>query len=217
MVVFERRQTKELSAVTSAPTRRLESAGARRRRVFRQHMGGVASLLRKKDARLLIAGLDSAGKTTILHKLKKGQLKLNRQVNTIPTLNFNVENWRYKNVHFSVWDVGGQDSIRPLWRHYYTGTQGLIYVVDSNDRDRVRKAAEELHKMILDNEMRFASLLVLANKIDLPHSLSVEEVTREMRLDEIKDREWKIQPTCAISGEGLLVGLKWLAANVKSI
>ena len=133
-------------------------------------MGGVASLLRKKDARLLIAGLDSAGKTTILHKLKKGQLKLNRQVNTIPTLNFNVENWRYKNVHFSVWDVGGQDSIRPLWRHYYTGTQGLIYVVDSNDRDRVRKAAEELHKMILDNEMRFASLLVLANKIDLePH------------------------------------------------
>ena len=107
-------------------------------------MGGVASLLRKKDARLLIAGLDSAGKTTILHKLKKGQLKLNRPVNTIPTLNFNVENWRYKNVHFSVWDVGGQDSIRPLWRHYYTGTQGLIYVVDSNDRCRIDQARDEL-------------------------------------------------------------------------
>lgn len=180
-------------------------------------MGGVASRFRKKDVRLLIAGLDSAGKTTILYKLKKGQRQLEIPVNTVPTMNFNVENCRYKNVHFSVWDVGGQDSLRPLWRHYYTGTQGLIYVVDSNDRDRVRKAAEELHKMILDNEMRFASLLVLANKTDLPHSLSVEEVTREMRLDEIKDREWKVQPTCAISGEGLWLGLKWLAANVKSI
>ena len=90
-------------------------------------------------------------------------------------------------------------------------------MVDSNDRDRVRKAAEELHKMVLDNEMRFASLLVLANKVDLPHSLSVEEVTKEMRLSEITDREWKVQPTCAISGEGLWLGLKWLAANVKPI
>jgi len=144
----------------------------------------------------------------VLYKLKKGQRQLELPVNTIPTLNFNVENCRYKNIQFSVWDVGGQDSIRPLWRHYYTGTQGLIYVVDSNDRDRVRKAADELHKMVLDNEMRFAVLLVLANKIDLPHSLSVEEITQEMRLAEIKDRKWKVQPACAISGKGLWLGLK---------
>lgn len=90
-------------------------------------------------------------------------------------------------------------------------------MVDSNDRHRVRKAAKELHKMVLDNEMRFAVLLVFANKIDLPHSLSVEEITREMRLEDIRDRVWKVQPVCAISGEGLWSGLKWLASNVKAI
>lgn len=73
-------------------------------------------------------GLDAAGKTTILYKLK-----LNDSVSTIPTVGFNVECVSYKNVKFNVWDVGGQDKIRPLWRHYYTGTQGLIFVVDSAD------------------------------------------------------------------------------------
>lgn len=71
-------------------------------------------------------GLDAAGKTTILYKLK-----LNQSVTTIPTVGFNVETVTYKNVKFNVWDVGGQDKIRPLWRHYYTGTQGLVFVVDS--------------------------------------------------------------------------------------
>jgi len=138
-------------------------------------------------------------------------------VSTIPTLQFNVENCKYKRVHFSVWDVGGQDSIRPLWRHYYTGTQGLIYVVDSNDRDRVRKAAEELWAMLMNFEMRFACLLVYANKMDLPHSLGADDISREMRLEEITDRPWHVQQSCAVSGEGLWQGLKWLAANVKPL
>ena len=76
-------------------------------------------------------GLDAAGKTTILYKLKLGEI-----VTTIPTIGFNVETVEYKNIQFTVWDVGGQDKIRPLWRHYFSNTQGLIFVVDSNDRDR---------------------------------------------------------------------------------
>ena len=78
--------------------------------------------------RLLILGLDAAGKTTILFKMK-----LNETVNTIPTIGFNVETLQYKNIEFNCWDVGGQDKLRPLWQHYFTNTQGLIYVVDSND------------------------------------------------------------------------------------
>ena len=70
--------------------------------------------------------------------------------------------------------MGGQDSIRPLWRHYYTGTQGLIYVVDSNDRERIKKAAEELHSVVCNCEMRYACLLLFANKTDLPHALSMK-------------------------------------------
>ena len=106
-------------------------------------------------------GLDAAGKTTILYKLK-----LNDSVNTIPTVGFNVECVSYKNVKFNVWDVGGQDKIRPLWRHYYTGTQGLIFVVDSADTDRLDEARQELHKIISDREMKDAAILVFANKQD---------------------------------------------------
>ena len=68
---------------------------------------------------------------------KKGNEKVGEVVSTIPTIGFNVETVEYKNISFNVWDVGGQDKIRLLWRHYYTNTQGLIYVVDSNDRERI--------------------------------------------------------------------------------
>jgi ADP-ribosylation factor protein 6 len=89
-------------------------------------------------------------------------------VTTIPTVGFNVESVTYKNVKFNVWDVGGQDKIRPLWRHYYSGTQGLIFVVDSSDTARVEEARSELHKIINDREMKDALLLVFANKQDIP-------------------------------------------------
>lgn len=64
--------------------------------------------------------------------------------------------------------MGGQDKIRPLWRHYYTGTQGLIFVVDCADRDRIDEARQELHRIINDREMRDAIILIFANKQDLP-------------------------------------------------
>src|SRR3990167_8132182 len=89
----------------------------------------------KKEMRILMVGLDAAGKTTILYKLKLGEI-----VTTIPTIGFNVETVEYKKINFTVWDVGGQDKIRPLWRHYYQNTQGLIFVVDSNDKDRIQEA-----------------------------------------------------------------------------
>lgn len=106
-----------------------------------------------------MVGLDAAGKTTILYKLKLGEI-----VTTIPTIGFNVETVEYKNINFTVWDVGGQDKIRPLWRHYFQNTQGLIFVVDSNDRDRAAEARDELHRMLNEDELRDAVLLVFANK-----------------------------------------------------
>uniref|UniRef100_A0A3P8RA01 ADP-ribosylation factor 5 n=1 Tax=Astatotilapia calliptera TaxID=8154 RepID=A0A3P8RA01_ASTCA len=96
-------------------------------------------LFGKKQMRILMVGLDAAGKTTILYKLKLGEI-----VTTIPTIGFNVETVEFKNISFTVWDVGGQDKIRPLWRHYFQNTQGLIFVVDSNDRERVAESAEDL-------------------------------------------------------------------------
>merc|ERR1712241_645189 len=133
-------------------------------------MGGLSfsriweRLVGKQDMRILMVGLDAAGKTTILYKFKLGEV-----VTTMGTIGFNVETVEYRNLSLTVWDVGGQDKIRPLWRYYYQGTNAIIYVVDSNDRDRSEDAREELTKMLNEDEMRDAVLLVFANKQDLPN------------------------------------------------
>merc|ERR1711934_334371 len=177
-------------------------------------MGNVfASLFKglfgKKEMRILMVGLDNAGKTTVLYKLKLGEV-----VTTIPTIGFNVETVEYKNISFTVWDVGGQDKIRPLWRHYFQNTQGLIFVVDSNDRDRVSEARDELHKMLNEDDLRDAVLLVFANKQDLPNAMSAAEITDKLGLHALKQRHWYIQAAIATSGEGLYEGLDWLQANI---
>ncbi|KAJ2454914.1 hypothetical protein EV183_001175 [Coemansia sp. RSA 2336] len=162
--------------------------------------GGLSKMLTKlfgnKEMRILMLGLDAAGKTTILYKLK-----LNQSVTTIPTVGFNVETVTYKNVKFNVWDVGGQDKIRPLWRHYYTGTQALIFVVDSADRDRIDEARTELHRIVSDREMKDCLLLVFANKQDLPSAMTPAEVTEKLGLHRMRDRQWYVHPSCANTGE----------------
>ncbi|XP_060622082.2 ADP-ribosylation factor 4-like [Anolis sagrei] len=163
-------------------------------------------LFGKKQMRILMVGLDAAGKTTLLFKLKLGEI-----VTTLPTIGFNVETVEYKNICFTVWDVGGQDKIRRLWWHYYQNTQGLIFVVDSNDRDRIEEAAKELQKMLEENELRDAVLLVFANKQDLPNAMAVNEMTDKLGLQTVRNRSWYVQATCATQGTGLYEGLDWLS------
>ncbi|KAK6297635.1 hypothetical protein J4Q44_G00322180 [Coregonus suidteri] len=150
----------------------------------------LSKIFGNKEMRILMLGLDAAGKTTILYKLKLGQ-----SVTTIPTVGFNVETVTYKNVKFNVWDVGGQDKIRPLWRHYYTGTQGLIFVVDCADRDRIDEARQELHRIINDREMRDAIILIFANKQDLPDAMKPHEIQEKLGLTRIRDRNWQLVPS----------------------
>lgn len=163
-------------------------------------------LLGKKDVRMLMVGLDAAGKTTILYQLKMGET-----VKTIPTIGFNVETLDYKGLNFTVWDVGGQDKIRVLWRHYYQNTDGLIFVVDSNDKDRVEDAAEELKKMLAEEELKDCVVLVMANKQDLSGALSPNEITKKLGLESLK-RPWLVQGTSATTGQGLKEGLDWMAS-----
>lgn len=133
---------------------------------------------------MFAVGLDAAGKTTILYKLKLGEI-----VTTIPTIGFNVETVEYKNICFTVWDVGGQDKIRPLWRHYFQNTQGLIFVVDSNDRERICEAQDELQKMLSEDELRDAVLLLFANKQDLPNAMAASELTEKLALNQLRNRK----------------------------
>ena len=170
----------------------------------------LKSLFGKMEARILMVGLDAAGKTTILYKLKLGEI-----VSTIPTIGFNVETVEYKNLKFTVWDVGGQDKLRPLWRHYFQNTNGVIFVIDSNDKERVMNARDELMKMLVEDELRDAALLVFANKQDMPNAMTTAEIIDKLGLHSLRQRSWYIQGCCATSGEGLYEGLDWLASNVK--
>ena len=106
---------------------------------------------------------------------------------------FNVETVEYKNICFTVWDVGGQDKIRPLWRHYFQNTQGLIFVVDSNDRERIAEARDELNRMLAEDELREAVVLVFANKQDLPQAMNPAEITDKLGLHNMRNRNWYIQ------------------------
>ena len=175
-------------------------------------------MVSNREMRILMLGLDAAGKTTMLYKLKLGEV-----VGSIPTVGFNVETVEYKNINMTVWDVGGQDKIRPVWRHYYRGTQGLIFVVDSNDRDRIYDAAvyhhsarEELAKLLAADELRDAAVLVMANKQDMPGAMKPDEVAERMGLTKLRDRKWHCQGTNCLTGDGLYAGLDWLSQAVAS-
>lgn len=175
-------------------------------------MGGVIARLFSgftKEARVLMLGLDAAGKTTVLYRLKLGEV-----ISSIPTVGFNVETVEYKKLTMQVWDVGGQDKIRKLWRHYYRGTDALIYVVDSSDKERLELAREELHSILDADEMRGASLLVYANKQDLPGAATASDTAESLGLHKMRGREWYIQGTCATTGEGLYEGMDWLVDSV---
>jgi len=167
---------------------------------------------RQSEVRILMLGLDSAGKTTILYRLQIGEV-----VTTIPTIGFNVETVEYKNIKFQVWDLGGQTSIRPYWRCYYANTQAVVYVVDSADRERLAISKAELLSMLSEDELKDARLLVFANKQDQPNAMTEAEVSEGLGLDTLKGRQWAIFKSCAIKGEGLEQGLDWLvtALNTK--
>ncbi|KAK8668683.1 hypothetical protein V6N13_106131 [Hibiscus sabdariffa] len=162
--------------------------------------------------RTLMVGLDGSGKTTILYKLKLGDL-----LKTKPTIGFNVESIQYKNICFDVWDIGGESKIRPLWKHYFLNVQALIFVVDSSDRQRISEARKELHWALADNELANAAVLVLANKQDLPDAMPASQIADKLGLHCLGQRPWFIQNVSAYTGQGLYEGLHWLSDNIPNM
>uniref|UniRef100_A0A3B4AX64 E3 ubiquitin-protein ligase TRIM23 n=1 Tax=Periophthalmus magnuspinnatus TaxID=409849 RepID=A0A3B4AX64_9GOBI len=162
----------------------------------------------KMEIRVVTLGLDGAGKTTILFKLKQDEF-----MQPIPTI-FNVETVEYKNLKFTIWDVGGKHKLRPLWKHYYLNTQ-VVFVIDSCHRDRLMEAHSELAKLLTEKELRDALLLIFANKQDVPGAVAVEEMTEVLSLHKLCcGRSWHIQGCDARSGMGLHEGLDWLSRQL---
>ena len=163
------------------------------------------------NLRILMIGLDSAGKTSTLLSLKN----LEKQ-QTIPTVGYNVETIIYKNTKLNIWDIGGQTNIRPLWRRHFLGTQAIIFVIDSADADRFEEAKTILYQSLESNELADIPLIILANKQDQVNASSIDQIVRFFGFDRnLGNRPWKIEGTCATNGEGLGKVAEWLYQQIK--
>uniref|UniRef100_A0A1B6CE98 ADP-ribosylation factor-like protein 2 n=1 Tax=Clastoptera arizonana TaxID=38151 RepID=A0A1B6CE98_9HEMI len=164
---------------------------------------------KEKEMRILILGLDNAGKTTILKRFNA------EDINTIsPTLGFNIKTLEHKSYQLNIWDVGGQKSLRSYWRNYFESTDGLIWVVDSADKRRLQDCKDELHSLLKEERLAGATLLVFSNKQDLPGALSAKEIKDILDLENIKTHHWNILHCSAVTSENLLFGIDWLVQDI---
>mmetsp|Transcript_84434 Transcript_84434/g.176725 ORF Transcript_84434/g.176725 Transcript_84434/m.176725 type:complete len:209 (+) Transcript_84434:149-775(+) len=164
-----------------------------------------------ENRKIVIVGLNNAGKTTILYKLHLGQVIL-----TQPTIGSNVEEVKHSNITFQVWDLGGQEKLRAGWATYFQDTDAVIFVVDSNDQENMVLAKMELFNVVLQEDLKHACLLVLANKQDIAGCKTAAEIAQDLSLQTLRTHEWQIQSCCALTGEGLQEGLEWIATRIRA-
>ena len=160
----------------------------------------------RNNFKIIILGIQEAGKTTILYRLSLGQL-----VKTTPTIGSNVEELTYNNVKFQAWDLGGQESTRTVWDVYYMNTDAVVYVIDSQDDENFEASKTEFHKVLANQNLKNAVILIFANKQDLPGAKNINKIIEDYELNKIKNHIWHIQPCSAVKGEGLVNGIKWLS------
>ncbi len=163
----------------------------------------------RNNFKIIILGMQNAGKTTILYRLCLGQL-----VKTTPTIGSNVEELNYNNVKFQAWDLGGQESNRSLWDVYYMSTDAIVYVIDSQDDEFFEESKAQFHKLLVHPILKNATILIFANKQDLPGAKPVNKLIQDYGFDQIKNHIWHIQSCSALKGEGLVTGIKWLSEQL---
>lgn len=200
---------------------------------------GLLTILKKvkeeeREIRILVLGLDNAGKTTIVRRL------CDRPIDEIePTLGFSIQTLDYdlanddddnddsdnnsdnnNSYKLHLWDIGGQSTIRAYWRNYFEKTDGIVWVVDSGDRHRLELVRTELSKVLQQERLAGASLLILANKADLEGSLTKEEIAEvllmetELMKGQTHTRHWTIESSSAVTGAGLEGAMEWLVRDI---
>ncbi|KAI7846070.1 hypothetical protein COHA_000436 [Chlorella ohadii] len=164
-----------------------------------------------REYKIVMVGLDNAGKTTILYRLHLGEA-----VRTVPTIGSNVEQVKVsKHITFEIWDLAGQANLRPSWSNYYQATNAIIVVADSTDRARIGILKQELFKQLQHEHLSNACVLIYANKQDLNGAMTVPELSEGLDLISLKSHNWHVQASCALTGEGLLEGLQWVAEELR--
>ncbi|CBK20510.2 uncharacterized protein [Blastocystis hominis] len=179
---------------------------------------GLLSIIRKqkkkeKDMRILMLGLDNAGKTTILKKINGEDTQ-----SISPTLGFKIHSIYYKSYHMNIWDVGGQKTIRNYWKNYFEETDAVVWVVDSSDYQRLDLCKEEFSQIIFEEKLMGAAVLILCNKNDLEGALGADEISRYLELSgpAFETRYWAVFSCSALTGEGLLESFDWLVEHTYS-
>ncbi|CAF1029117.1 unnamed protein product [Rotaria sordida] len=164
---------------------------------------------RQNELRILLLGLDNAGKTTLLKVLASEDIS-----QITPTQGFNIKSVQSTGFKLNVWDIGGQRKIRPYWRNYFENTDVLIYVIDSSDRKRFDETNQELSELLEEEKLHDVPLLVFANKQDLLNAAKASDITDGLSLHQIRDRPWQIQGCSAYTKEGVKEGLEWISKTV---
>eukprot|EP00932_Pfiesteria_piscicida_P020333 SRR837773.7138.p1 GENE.SRR837773.7138~~SRR837773.7138.p1 ORF type:complete len:170 (-),score=99.40 SRR837773.7138:98-607(-) len=163
-----------------------------------------------KEARILMLGLDNAGKTTILKKMSE------EDISTIaPTQGFNIKSLVQGDFKLNVWDIGGQRSIRQYWSNYFESSDALVYVVDSSDGKRLAESSEELKQLLGEESLAKVPVLIFANKQDLVSAVPADEIIAELKLGDIAGHTWNIQACSAMDGTGLQEGMEWVVQNMR--
>ena len=163
----------------------------------------------RNNFKIIILGMQNAGKTTILYRLSLGTL-----VKTTPTIGSNVEELTYNNVKFQAWDLGGQESTRSVWDVYYMNTDAIVYVIDSHDDENFEESKAQFHKLLSHPNLKSTVILIFANKQDLPGAKTVDKLIHDYEFDKIQSHIWHIQSCSALKGEGMITGIKWLSEQL---
>jgi ADP-ribosylation factor-like protein 3 len=158
---------------------------------------------------VVAAAKPNAVKTTILKAL--GQ---ESPTNIAPTRGFNVKQIIKDNVEFNICDIGGQKALRAYWSGYFDKANGIVWVIDSSDTRRMEETGTELAALLQEEKLAGVPLLILANKQDLATALQPDQITVDLGLHEIRNRNWQIQGCSAITKAGLEDALQWLKKAV---
>mmetsp|Transcript_4542 Transcript_4542/g.6342 ORF Transcript_4542/g.6342 Transcript_4542/m.6342 type:complete len:186 (+) Transcript_4542:70-627(+) len=164
-----------------------------------------------KKATILLLGLDNAGKTTLLYKLKFGEVRL-----VIPTQRAQLQEIDFGNIKFRTWDLGGHAQVRAIWRDYFPEADAIVFMVDSADTERLEEAKVQLHSLLEDTNLSNVHFLILANKIDIETALNREQLVNLLGLDnylsqESSTRQVQLFRCSLVEGTGYGEGLNWLA------
>ncbi|XP_054787320.1 uncharacterized protein LOC129298749 [Prosopis cineraria] len=166
----------------------------------------------KTEFHVLILGIDKAGKTTLLEKLKSSYSNLEGLPpdRIVPTVGLNIGRIEVSNTKLVFWDLGGQPGLRSIWEKYYEEAHAVIFVIDAACPSRFEDAKSALEKVLRHEDLQGAPLLILANKQDLPEAVSAEELGRYLDLKKLGERVYMFEAVSGYDGKGIKGSVEWL-------